>query len=124
MKTCFEKGMFEIVDLPQGVLQLPSMFQYKLKLGPKGEFVKCKGRLCARGDLQQDHKYGETFAQTLHFSMVSLIIAIATQLRWQLFHWQFDIQGAFLCADIDHDIYLKLPPGYEPPQGKSAKLRK
>eukprot|EP00961_Rhodomonas_salina_P114358 1538828-Rhodomonas_salina.1 len=54
--------------------------------------------------------------------MVCLIIAIATQLGWQLF--QFDIQGAFLCTDIDHDIYLKLPPGYEPPQGKSAKLRK
>eukprot|EP00961_Rhodomonas_salina_P059037 793018-Rhodomonas_salina.1 len=79
MKTCFEKGTFEIVDLPQGVLELPSMFQYKLKLGPTGEFVKCKGRLCARGDLQQDHKYGKTFAPTSCFSMVCLIIAIATQ---------------------------------------------
>eukprot|EP00961_Rhodomonas_salina_P234435 3168523-Rhodomonas_salina.1 len=94
MKTCFEKGTFEIVDLPQGVLKLPSMFQYKLKLGPKGEFVKCKGCLCARGDLQQDHEYGETLAQTLRFSMVCLIIAITTQLGWQLF--QFDIRSAFL----------------------------
>eukprot|EP00961_Rhodomonas_salina_P234992 3175880-Rhodomonas_salina.1 len=84
------------------------MFQYKLKLGPKGEFVKCKGHLCARGDLQQDHEYGETFSPTSRFSMVRLIIAIATQLGWQLF--QFDIRGAFLCTDIDSDIYLKLPP--------------
>eukprot|EP00961_Rhodomonas_salina_P085398 1147059-Rhodomonas_salina.1 len=83
MKTCLEKGTFEIVDLPQ-----------KLKLGPKGEFVKSKGRLCVRGDLQQDHEYGETLALTSSFSMVSLIIAIATQLGWQLF--QFDIQGTFL----------------------------
>eukprot|EP00961_Rhodomonas_salina_P102376 1377034-Rhodomonas_salina.2 len=54
MKTCFDKGTFTIVDLPPGKVELPSMFQYKLKTGPSGEFVKCKARLCARGDLQFD----------------------------------------------------------------------
>eukprot|EP00961_Rhodomonas_salina_P273030 3689162-Rhodomonas_salina.1 len=81
------------------------MFQYKLKLSLNGEFVtrKCKARLCARGDLH-------------------LLIALATQYGLILF--QFNVQGAFLCADIDTDIYLKLPPGYQPPPGKTAKLRK
>eukprot|EP00961_Rhodomonas_salina_P179161 2417403-Rhodomonas_salina.1 len=51
-----------------------------------------------------------------------MIIAIAAQFGLTLF--QFDIRGAFLCADIDRDIYLKLPPGYEPPPGKTAKLRR
>ena len=44
---CYEKGVFEIVDLPAGVKELPSMFQYALKTGPNGEFVKCKARICA-----------------------------------------------------------------------------
>eukprot|EP00961_Rhodomonas_salina_P291375 3931950-Rhodomonas_salina.1 len=36
--------------------------------------------------------------------------------------YQFDIQGAFLCPPIDQEIYMKLPPGYSPPPGKTAKL--
>eukprot|EP00961_Rhodomonas_salina_P105409 1419437-Rhodomonas_salina.1 len=64
MATCYDKGTFEIVDLPEGVSELPSMFQYKLKTGPNCETVKCKARLCARCDLQFESEYGETFAPT------------------------------------------------------------
>lgn len=72
MGTCYDKGTFSIVDLPPGVinLKLPSMFQYKLKTGHNGEVVKCEARLCARGDLQFDSEFGETFAPTSRFSMV------------------------------------------------------
>ena len=116
MRTCYDKGTFEIVDLPPGVKELPPMFQYALKTGPNGEFIKCKARVVARGDLQFESEYGDTFAPTSRFSVIRLLIAIATQAGLMLF--QFDIRGAFLCADIDGEIYLKLPPGYEPPPGK------
>eukprot|EP00961_Rhodomonas_salina_P031875 429528-Rhodomonas_salina.1 len=49
-----------------------------------------------------------------------MIVAIAVQAGQTLY--QFDIRGAFLCMPIDWEIYLKLPLGYEPPQGKTAKL--
>eukprot|EP00961_Rhodomonas_salina_P102590 1379727-Rhodomonas_salina.1 len=52
--------------------------------------------------------------------MIRMIVAIAVQAGLTLY--QFDILGAFLCAQIDREIYLKLPQGYEPPQGKTAKL--
>eukprot|EP00961_Rhodomonas_salina_P020571 276803-Rhodomonas_salina.1 len=64
MTTCYEKGTFQIVDLQPGVVELPSMFQYKLKTGPNGEVVKCKAHLCARCDMQFDSEFGETFAPT------------------------------------------------------------
>eukprot|EP00961_Rhodomonas_salina_P149827 2017106-Rhodomonas_salina.1 len=64
MSTCYNKGTFAIVDLPPAAIELPSMFQYKLKTGPNGETIKCKARLCARGDLQFDSEFGETFAPT------------------------------------------------------------
>eukprot|EP00961_Rhodomonas_salina_P304022 3941452-Rhodomonas_salina.1 len=44
MGVCYDKGTFDIVDLPPGISELPSMFQYKLKLCPNGEFVECKAR--------------------------------------------------------------------------------
>eukprot|EP00961_Rhodomonas_salina_P058230 782817-Rhodomonas_salina.1 len=52
--------------------------------------------------------------------MIRMIVAIAVQAGLTLY--QFDIRGVFLCAPIDWEIYLKLPQGYEPPQGKTAKL--
>eukprot|EP00961_Rhodomonas_salina_P145525 1958452-Rhodomonas_salina.2 len=120
MSTCYNKGTFSIVDLQPGAIELPSMFQYKLKTGPNGETIKCKARLCACGDLQFDSEFGETFAPTSCFSMILLIMAIAVQAGLTLY--QFDVQGAFLCPLIDSEIYLKLPPGYSPPPGKTAKL--
>eukprot|EP00961_Rhodomonas_salina_P159764 2151819-Rhodomonas_salina.2 len=98
------------------------MFQYKLKTGPNGETVKCKARLCTCGDLQFESEYGETFAPTSWFSVIQLIVAIAVQAGLTLYH--FDIKGVFLCAPIDREIYLKLPPGYSLPPGKTARLRK
>eukprot|EP00961_Rhodomonas_salina_P237517 3210811-Rhodomonas_salina.1 len=120
MGVCYDKGTFDIVDLPPGVSELLSMFQYKLKLCLNGEFVKA--RLCLRGDLQYNHEFGKTFAPTSQFSIICLLISLDTQYGLMLF--QFDVQGAFLCADVDTNIYLKLPPGYQPQPGKTAKLRK
>eukprot|EP00961_Rhodomonas_salina_P304335 3941565-Rhodomonas_salina.2 len=51
-----------------------------------------------------------------------MIITIAVQAGLTLY--QFDIRGAFLCAPINQEIYLKLLPGYEPPPGKTARLLK
>eukprot|EP00961_Rhodomonas_salina_P242220 3272272-Rhodomonas_salina.1 len=64
MSTCYDKGTFAIVDLTPGAIELPSMFQYKLKTGPNGEMIMCKALLCKRGDLQFDSEFGETFAPT------------------------------------------------------------
>lgn len=113
---------FEIVDLPPGATELPSMFQYKLKTGDHGEVLKYKARLCARGDQQTPDKYNDTFAPTSRFAVLRVMIALATQMNLRLKHW--DIKGAFLCADIDKTIYLQLPPGYAPAPGKTTKLVK
>eukprot|EP00961_Rhodomonas_salina_P096025 1291358-Rhodomonas_salina.2 len=88
MGVCYDKGTFDIVDLPPGISELPSMFQYKLKLRLNGD----------------------------------LIIALATQHGLMLF--QFDVRGAFLCADVDTDIYLKLQPGISHSLGKQPSSEK
>jgi hypothetical protein len=44
--TLIEKGTYEIVDLPPGVTELDSMFQYKLKTGDKGQVLQRKVMKC------------------------------------------------------------------------------
>ena len=47
LATLIEKGTYKIVDLPDGVVELGSMFQYKQKTGPNGEMLEQKARMCA-----------------------------------------------------------------------------
>jgi hypothetical protein len=122
METLLSMDTYTIVPLPAGCSELGSMFQYQLKTGSNGETLQHKARLCARGDQQREHEYAETFAPTSRFAVLRMIMAMATQRNLKLKHW--DIKGAFLCADIDKDIYLRLPPGYEPAPGMTAKLNR
>eukprot|EP00961_Rhodomonas_salina_P008049 109247-Rhodomonas_salina.2 len=115
-------GTFEIVDLPPGVIPLPSRFTYKIKRDRNGAIAKLKARLVARGDMQTEDEFSTTFAPTSRFTAICTIISIGTQERMLLKHW--DITGAFMTADIDTEIYMDLPPGYNLPAGKTIRLRK
>ena len=70
VQTLIDKRTYEIVDLPDGVVEIGLMFQYKQKTGPHGELLKQKARLCARGDQQTTEEYGETFAPTSRFAVL------------------------------------------------------
>ena len=127
LRTVWDMDTFEIVDLPEGVTPLPSMFTYRLKVKPctstHKEIIKRKARIVLRGDLQTEDEFSSTFAPTSKFTAVRTLISLATQNNLKLKSW--DIQGAFMCSDIDNDnIYVTLPPGYTLPEGKVLKLRK
>lgn len=122
LKTIYKMGTFEIVDLPPGVVPLPSRFTYKIKRDKHGVIAKLKARLVARGDMQTKDEYSTTFAPTARFTAIRTVISIAAQEKMSLKQW--DISGAFMTADIDTDVYMDLPPGYHLPPGKVIKLRK
>eukprot|EP00961_Rhodomonas_salina_P118155 1590189-Rhodomonas_salina.1 len=43
LKTIYKMGTFKIVDLPPGVIPLPSRFTYKIKLDKHGAITKLPG---------------------------------------------------------------------------------
>jgi len=122
LKTIWDMGTFEIVDTPKHVTPLPSRFTYLIKRCQDGSIAKFKARLVARGDMQSEDEYSTTFAPTSRFTAIRTIISLATQEQMTLKHW--DITSAFMTADIDTEIYLELPPGYDLPEGKAIKLKK
>jgi len=122
LKTIWDMGTFEVVDRPLNIPLLPSRFTYRVKRNKDGSISKFKARLVARGDMQTEDEYSTTFAPTSRFTAIRTIISLACQERMTLKHW--DISGAFMCADIDTEIYLEMPPGYRLPEGKAIKLKK
>jgi hypothetical protein len=75
--------------------------------------------------MQGEDTYDETFSPTSRSPMMRTVIAIATELNYELKH--FDICAAFITSDCDRDnIYLAAPAGYEHlvRPGKCFRLKK
>ncbi|KAD1189669.1 hypothetical protein E3N88_43182 [Mikania micrantha] len=53
----------------------------------------------------------ETFAPVARFETIRLVIAVAAQRGWKLH--QLDVKTAFLNGDLNEDIYVSQPEGFE-----------
>lgn len=53
--------------------------------------------------------YGGTFAPVCRLQSISMVLAIA--MEYNLEYWKLDYNAAFLNADVEEDIYVKIAPG-------------
>ncbi|CAM9241446.1 unnamed protein product [Discosporangium mesarthrocarpum] len=60
---------------------------------------------------------------TLSPAVLRLTLAIAAAEDWELVHWDIIVQ-AFITADVEEQIYIRLCNGCGPWSGKIVKLRK
>ena len=122
MKNMVDAKVWEVVRAPAGGVDnnfVDTKFVFKAKSNPLGGVDKFRVRLCARGFTQiHGLDYWQTFAPVVSSSTFRLQMCDAVQRG--LMKCQIDFTGAFLQADIDGDIFLKLdsvcgvdvPPGY------------
>ena len=115
---------FEFVDvIPDGVTVVRARWMFAWKVGKDGNIMKLKARLVARG-FSQAHTVAflETYAPTPAASSVELLVAIAVKNDWEL--RQLDVKQAFIQADFDFNVFMKLPDGCGDKSGKVGKLNK
>jgi histone deacetylase 1/2 len=55
--------------------------------------------------------YEDTFSPIVKMAIVRIILSIAVSRGWSL--RQLDIQNAFLLGDLEEEVYMNEPPGYE-----------
>lgn len=80
-------------------------------------------RLVARRDLQKPGlDYGETFAPVVKLVSLRMLLTLAALNDVEMEHW--DIVAAFLNGELEEEVYMKQPPGYEDKSGKVLLLRK
>ncbi|CAM9888938.1 unnamed protein product, partial [Sphacelaria rigidula] len=103
-------GTFSTGPVPEGVNVISAKWVFSWNTGADGTVTKAKARLVARGFGQRFAvDYFETFAITPSMASIKLVMAVAVQEEWPLY--QFDVTQAFVQAEMDADVYMRLPEG-------------
>jgi hypothetical protein len=107
------------VTLPSGFQAIPTAMVYKIKRG--GRY---KVRVVVRGyRMTAGIDFNETFAPVARITSIRIILALSAKYDLEL--QQADISTAFLAADMDCDVYVTLPQGFNSnPSTKVSQLTK
>ena len=99
-------------SLPKDAKPIKAIWSFKRKRRPDGTLLKHKARLCAHGGMQQwDNNYWETYSPVVNMLSVRLLLSIAKIFRLE--SKAIDFVLAFPQADLDVDIWMYLPVGFQ-----------
>ena len=85
---------------------------YVIKFDSDGSITRYKARLVTQGCSQViGIDYYDTFAPTVRLETVRALLHLTAAHGW--YHGQDDVVATFLFGDLDEEIYMRQPEGFE-----------
>jgi hypothetical protein len=123
MTSLSEHGTWELVEPQPGVRPLPCMWVFKVKYDANGNLERHKARLVVKGFMQREGiDYTEVFAPVSKHTTLRTLLALVAAEDWELH--QLDVKTAFLNGDLEEQIFMQQPPGYDDGSGRVCRLIK
>ncbi|GJT01217.1 putative ribonuclease H-like domain-containing protein [Tanacetum coccineum] len=103
-----------LVDLPKGHRAIGTKWVYINKKDERGIVIRNIARLVAQGHTQEEGiDYDEVFAPVARIEAIRIFLAYASYMGFMVY--QMDVKNAFLYGQIEEEIYVCQPPGFEDP---------
>ena len=91
--------------LPKGVKPIGVKWVLKTKLNEDGDVEKFKARVVEKGYAQRHGiDYTEVFALVARLDTIRVIVAMATQLCWEVF--QLNVNSTFLHGQLKEKVFV------------------
>ncbi|GJW08446.1 retrovirus-related pol polyprotein from transposon TNT 1-94 [Tanacetum coccineum] len=94
---------------------------YRNKKDERGIVIRNKARLVAQGHTQEEGiDYDEVFAPVARIEAIRIFLAYASYMGFTVY--QMDVKSAFLYGQIEEEVYVCQPPGFEDPDQSMIKV--
>ncbi|GJY55896.1 putative ribonuclease H-like domain-containing protein [Tanacetum coccineum] len=114
MQQFVNQEVWKLVPLPDGKIAIGTKWILKNKRDARGIVVRNKARLVAQGHRQEEGiDYDEVFAPVARIEAIRLFLAFASYMGFMVY--QMDVKSAFLYGEIEEEVYVTQPKGFEDP---------
>ncbi|GJW18585.1 putative ribonuclease H-like domain-containing protein [Tanacetum coccineum] len=114
MQQFINQKVWTLVPLPDGKNAIGTKWILKNKRDARGIVVRNKARLVAQGHRQEEGiDYDEVFAPVARIEAIRLFLAFASYMGFLVY--QMDVKSAFLYGEIEEEVYVTQPKGFEDP---------
>ncbi|KAI3735686.1 hypothetical protein L6452_15194 [Arctium lappa] len=109
----FERNeVWTLVPLLKGKTAIGTKWVFRNKKNEDGVVIRNKARPVAKGYCQEEGiDYEETFAPVARLEAIRLFLAFTAHRGFKVF--QMDVKSAFLNGQIQEEMYVQQPPGFE-----------
>ena len=112
IKSLHDNHTFDLVKLPKDRKALKNRWVFRVKHEDGNPVPRYKARLVVKGFNQKKGvDFDEIFSPVVKMSSIRVVLGLAASLDLEV--EQMDVKTAFLHGDLDEEIYMEQPEGFE-----------
>ncbi|KAE8686001.1 hypothetical protein F3Y22_tig00111088pilonHSYRG00304 [Hibiscus syriacus] len=122
IEALHKNNTWDLVPLPQGRKPIGNKWVFKIKRNGDNQVERYRARLVVKGYAQKEGiDFNEIFSPVVRLTTVRVVLVMCATLNLHL--EQLDVKTAFLHGNLEEEIYMLQPEGFEEKEKKNLVCR-